>query len=82
MAATSFDRSVWIRIGPDSLREVCGIRDADEVLLDWPQARRGEFYRRVRECVEAGKRGEASPGQVRELLVAFASHAEVLESRP
>lgn len=82
MANGNFSPSVCVKTGQDTLREVASIRDVDEILLDWPQARRGDFYRRVRECVEVAKRGEASPAQLRELFVAFAEHAQVLVPRP
>lgn len=82
MATGIFYPSVCIKTGEETLREVASVRDVDEVLLDWPQGRRGDFYRRVRECVEVAKRGQASPGELRELFVAFAQHAEVLVARP
>jgi hypothetical protein len=78
----SFSPSVCVKTGEGTQREVASIRDVDEILLDWPQARRGDFYRRVRECVEVAKRGEASPAELRELFVAFAQHARVLVARP
>lgn len=82
MANGSFSPSVCIRIGQDSIREAGSVQDVDQILIDWPQARRGDFYRRVRECVEVAKRGEASPAQLRELFLAFAEHAKVLVQRP
>ncbi|MBL8584101.1 MAG: DUF982 domain-containing protein [Rhizobiaceae bacterium] len=81
MATGKFSPMVSIRMGQDTIREADSIRDVDEIMLDWPQARRGDFYRRVRECVEAAKRGDASPAELREVFVAFAEHAQVLVAR-
>lgn len=81
MSTGTFSPAVSIRIGQDTIREVAAVGEIDEVLLDWPQARRGDFYRRVRECVEAAKRGDASPAELREMFVAFAGHAGVLVTR-
>lgn len=81
MATGTFSPTISIRTGQDTIREVAAVAEIDEVLQDWPQARRGDFYRRVRECVEAAKRGDASPGELREMFVAFAGHAGVLVTR-
>ncbi|RVA31196.1 DUF982 domain-containing protein, partial [Mesorhizobium sp. M7A.F.Ca.US.001.01.1.1] len=30
--------------GSDTIRDVATLRDASEILIDWPQAKRGPFY--------------------------------------
>jgi uncharacterized protein DUF982 len=65
-------------VGSDTIREVATLKDASEVLIDWPQARRGPFYQAAREQVEAALEGKTSAAQAQEAFTALCNHAGVL----
>jgi hypothetical protein len=64
--------------GENTIREVATLQDACEVLIDWPQARRGPFYQSAREQVEAALDGQTTVAKAHETFVALCDHAGVL----
>lgn len=74
-----FESHVKLHVRSDkTIRTVRSVRGACEVLIDWPQARRGETYHSVREVVEAAAAGRRSADEARAAFVAFAEHEGVL----
>jgi len=69
---------VCVRIGDNTNREVKSVRDACEVLIDWPHSRRGPVYQSTMEVLQAAIAGKTSPEEAREAFVGFAKHADVL----
>lgn len=73
--------STPIRIRPhgsDTIRDLVTLRDASEILIDWPQARRGPFYQAAREQVEAALNGDGRAALAQEAFAALCNHAGVL----
>jgi hypothetical protein len=73
--------STPIRIRPhgsDTIRDLVTLRDASEILIDWPQAKRGPFYQAAREQVEAALNGDGGAAQAQEAFAALCNHAGVL----
>jgi hypothetical protein len=64
--------------GSDTIRDVTTLKDASEILIDWPQAKRGPFYQTAREQVEAALEGKTSSAQAQEAFTALCDHAGVL----
>ena len=64
--------------GSDTIRHVSTLRDASEMLIDWPHAKRGPFYKAAREAVEAAMNGNGSASQAREAFVALCDDAGVV----
>ncbi|MER9306224.1 DUF982 domain-containing protein [Mesorhizobium sp. M0293] len=64
--------------GSDTIRDVATLKDASEILIDWPQAKRGPFYQAAREKVEAALENEANAAEAQEAFVALCNHAGVL----
>lgn len=64
--------------GSDTIRDVATLRDASEILIDWPQAQRGPFYQAAREQVEAALENETGAAEAPEAFAALCSHAGVL----
>ncbi|ESY70101.1 DUF982 domain-containing protein [Mesorhizobium sp. M0051] len=64
--------------GSDTIRDVTTVKDASEILIDWPQAKRGPFYQAAREQVEAAMEDKASAAQAQEAFAALCSHAGVI----
>ncbi|QPC86250.1 DUF982 domain-containing protein [Mesorhizobium sp. NBSH29] len=74
-----FDSDVKLTVGNEhTIRTVQSVKDACEVLIDWPQARRGPFYQSTREVVEAAIAGKKTAEEARTALMALAVHAGVL----
>ena len=72
--------STPIRIKPhgsDTIRDVDTLRDASEILIDWPHAKRGPFYQAAREQIEAALDGNGG-AQAQEAFAALCNHAGVL----
>ncbi|MFU0506079.1 DUF982 domain-containing protein [Pseudaminobacter sp. NGMCC 1.201702] len=75
----AFEHSLRVRSGDaNTIREVTSLRDACDILIDWPHARRGPFYQSAREVVEAAMEGHATVQEARTAFAALASHAGVL----
>ncbi|RUZ97629.1 DUF982 domain-containing protein, partial [Mesorhizobium sp. M7A.F.Ca.CA.002.05.1.1] len=49
-----------------------------EILIDWPQAKRGPFYQAAREKVEAALETGTGAAEAQEAFAALCSHAGVL----
>ncbi|CAN7450940.1 DUF982 domain-containing protein [Mesorhizobium sp. LjRoot246] len=64
--------------GSDTIRDIATLRDASEILIDWPQAKRGPFYQTAREQVEAALENKAGAAQAQEAFAALCDHAGVL----
>ena len=73
-----FGRTVCVRVGDNTKREVKSVRGACEVLIDWPHSRRGPVYQSTMEVLQAAIAGKASVEQAHDAFVDFATHAEVL----
>lgn len=71
-----FDSSVCVKI-KDTNRKVESVWDANEVLVDWPHARRGPVYQSTMEVLQAAIAGKASVEEAREAFLEFATHAGV-----
>lgn len=72
-----FESPIRVQTG-NSVKDVQSVRDACDVLIDWPHARRGPFYQSAREVVEAALNGRANAQEAREAFLALISHAGVL----
>ena len=76
----SFFTAVNVRaLDGASILTIKNIRDANSLLIDWPHARRGPFYQKTREVVDAAVAGKATAEEAREAIVTFAAHAGVLQ---
>ncbi|RUW63209.1 DUF982 domain-containing protein [Mesorhizobium sp. M7A.F.Ca.US.008.03.1.1] len=64
--------------GSDTIRDVATLKDASEILIDWPQAKRGPFYQAAREKVEAALETKAGAAEAQEAFAALCSHSGVL----
>lgn len=64
--------------GTDTIRDIITLKDASEVLIDWPHAKRGPFYQAAREQVEAALESKTSAAQAHEAFTALCNHAGVL----
>jgi Protein of unknown function (DUF982) len=64
--------------GSDTIRHVATLKDASEILIDWPHAKRGPFYQAARETVEAAMNGKESASQAQEAFAALCDHAGVV----
>ena len=64
--------------GSDTIRDITTLRDASEILIDWPQAKRGPFYQAAREQVEAALESKAGAAKAQEAFAALCNHAGVL----
>ncbi|UVK46733.1 DUF982 domain-containing protein [Mesorhizobium sp. AR07] len=74
-----FESSVRIQPhGSSTVRQVKSVNGACEMLIDWPQAKRGPYYQSARETVEGAIEGTSTPSQAREAFVALAEHAGIL----
>ena len=71
-----FDSSVCVKV-KDTSRKVESVMDANEVLIDWPHARRGPVYQATMEVLRAAVAGTTSVDDAREAFVEFATHAGV-----
>ncbi|MBZ9675700.1 DUF982 domain-containing protein [Mesorhizobium sp. ES1-1] len=79
MAALMLTAPIRIKpAGSDTIRDVVTIHDANEILIDWPQARRGPFYQAAREQVQAALDGKATAAQAQEAFAALCDHAGIL----
>lgn len=58
--------------GSDTIRNVSTLKDAGEILIDWPHAKRGPFYQAARETVEAAMNGKGVPPKPRRHLARYA----------
>lgn len=72
-----FGSGVCIRID-STKREVKTVKGANEVLIDWPHARRGPVYQSTMEVLQAALAQKASAEEAHDAFVAFARHADVL----
>ncbi|TPM38105.1 DUF982 domain-containing protein [Mesorhizobium sp. B2-3-4] len=64
--------------GSDTIREVATLQDASEILIDWPQAKRGPFYQAAREKVETALEKTEGAAQAQEAFTALCDHAGLL----
>ena len=64
--------------GSDTIRDVTTLKDASEILIDLPHAKRGPFYQAAREQVESALESKAGAAQAQEAFVALCNHAGVL----
>ncbi|MBZ9994368.1 DUF982 domain-containing protein [Mesorhizobium sp. BH1-1-4] len=64
--------------GSDTIREVATLQDASEILIDWPQGKRGPFYQTAREKVEAALQNNEGAAQAQEAFTALCDHAGLL----
>ena len=79
MTDVSLARTIRVQAGSsNTIREVTSLRDACEVLIDWPHARRGPFYQSAREAVEAAINGSLPVDKASEAFAALCDHAGVL----
>ncbi|WP_292634593.1 DUF982 domain-containing protein [Mesorhizobium sp.] len=61
-----------------TLRDVATLKDASEILIDWPQAKRGPFYQAAREKVESALETGTGAAEAQEAFAALCSHSGVL----
>ncbi|MEI9431342.1 DUF982 domain-containing protein [Mesorhizobium sp. Cs1299R1N3] len=64
--------------GSDTIREVATLQDASEILIDWPQAKRGPFYQAAREKIESALQNNEGVAQGQEAFTALCDHAGLL----
>jgi len=74
-----FEPPLRVQAGdPNTSRKVTSLQDACEVLIDWPHARRGEYYEAARTVVEAAQRGEKTVAEAYHAFAELCEHAGVL----
>lgn len=73
-----FGGTVWVTVSDNTRREVKSVRDACEVLIDWPHARRGPVYQSTMEVLQSAIAGKSSPQEAHDAFVEFAQYADVL----
>ncbi|RUZ17846.1 DUF982 domain-containing protein [Mesorhizobium sp. M7A.F.Ca.CA.001.09.1.1] len=64
--------------GSDTIRDVTTLRDASEILIDWPQAKRGPFYQAAPVWVSNAASTFSRAAEAQEAFAALCSHAGVL----
>lgn len=64
--------------GSDTIRDIATLKDASEILIDWPQAKRGPFYQAAREQIEAALESKTGALRAQEAFAALCNHAGVL----
>lgn len=74
----TFGFSIRITTGEGTITTVDTLKDACDVLVDWPHARRGPFYQAARELVESAMKGKASAREAGEGFLALCQHAGVV----
>jgi len=76
----AFDVPVRIRTGVSGMssRLVTSVQGAADVLIDWPQSRRGPAYNAARDIVEGAIDGQTTPAEAREAFAAFSDGEEIL----
>ncbi len=80
MPDISLARPIRVQTGSaPTVREVRTLKDASEVLIDWPAGRRGPFYQAAREAVEAAINGRSEADEAFEAFSALCDHAGVLQ---
>ncbi|MGE0502266.1 MAG: DUF982 domain-containing protein [Rhizobiaceae bacterium] len=70
-----------VRLQPSddgTIATVATLREACDVLVDWPHARRGPFYLAARERVEGAIKGETPVREAAESFLALCEHAGVI----
>lgn len=79
MTDVSLPSTIRVQTGSaNKVRDVTSLKDACEVLIDWPHARRGPFYQSAREAVEAALNGSLPVEKTAEAFAALCDHAGVL----
>lgn len=73
-----FGSPICVLVGGSTKRQVKSVRGAQEVLIDWPHARRGPVYQSTMEVLQAALAGKATAEQAHDAFAAFAKHADVL----
>lgn len=75
-----FDAPVRIRTGATgaSSRLVTSVQGAIDVLIDWPQSRRGPAYHATRDIVEGAIDGQTTPAEAREAFAALSDDERIL----
>lgn len=75
-----FDVPVRIRTGATgaSSRMVTSVQGAADVLIDWPQSRRGAAYHATRDIVEGAIDGQTTPAEAREAFAALSADERIL----
>ncbi|MBN9218980.1 MAG: DUF982 domain-containing protein [Mesorhizobium sp.] len=79
MTASTLSAPIRIRPhGSAAIRDVATLEDANQILIDWPHAKRGPFYQTAREKVEAALENSQAAAQAQEAFTALCDHAGVL----
>ena len=75
-----FDVPVRIRTGISgaSSRLVTSVQGAADILIDWPQSRRGAAYHATRDIVEGAIDGQTTPAEAREAFAALSDDENIL----
>lgn len=75
-----FNTPVRIRTGATgaSSRLVTTVQGAVDVLIDWPQSRRGAAYHATRDIVEGAIDGQTTPAEAREAFAALSDDERIL----
>lgn len=75
-----FDVPVRIRTGISgaSSRLVTSVQGAADILIDWPQSRRGAAYHATRDIVEGAIDGQTTPAEAREAFAALSDDERIL----
>lgn len=75
-----FDVPVRIRTGISgaSYRLVTSVQGAADVLIDWPQSRRGAAYHATRDIIEGAIDGQTTPAEAREAFAVLADDERIL----
>ncbi|KAA3452570.1 DUF982 domain-containing protein [Mesorhizobium sp. SARCC-RB16n] len=64
--------------GSDTIREVATLQDASEILIDWPQTKRGPFYQAAREKIESALENKEGAALAQEAFTALFDHTGLL----
>jgi hypothetical protein len=78
MNSTQFSRPVSISIGLGFAREIECVRDAFELLNDWPSAGRGPLHEAAIDACHAALHSECDDETVRQAFEAFARDSGIL----
>ena len=65
MSGLAFDKPLVVFVGLDFLRQIDTVAEAQELLTEWPQRRRGSAYAAAVQSCEGACRGSASIEQAR-----------------
>ena len=74
-----FPITIKVRTGDGGpARDIVTLREACDFLIDWPEAKRDDFYRSARDTLVAAMKHSAEPADAQNAFAAFCRHFGIL----